>query len=363
MLVLEKRFYIITMERRYLNQAGGSSFQPTRQEGIASKEVKISSQTKKSRDFVRLEREGTHKEHRSDHMSEAEPSHSIAASQGQQVHEVGLIDYSQESHHHLIKEKLEENIAKHFKNLIENFKKIEIEVNSIQLRDEFLLYKQEMGKLHWKLACSLNEADLYGADKCVKECESRKKEFEAYLKEQKWLRDTSIEEFENAFKTKISKSRNSGFLVESTAKRGSGFYQNRIDLEKGQIIGIHNKKHFTKNWHLSDVVYNQLQLVLKKAGKDISQFDLKSWYGKNIINENTGHIAEILLGEIQQKTFKIGSNEFNAIKRTATAKSKFYLLEQHSEAFRGKQVTSITVIRNNEGEIDIDYAISDHLSD
>jgi cell fate (sporulation/competence/biofilm development) regulator YlbF (YheA/YmcA/DUF963 family) len=341
------------MERRHLNQARESRSRLTQQEGIISKEIKISSQTKKIQDFVKLECEGTYKEHSSNHLSEAEPSLPIVASQEQQVHKAGLTDHSQEPNNHRIKEKLD----KYFKNFVENFKRIEVEANNTELREEFLAYKRDIEELHYKLGYSLKVANLAEADKCVEECESRERAFEAYLKEQKRLRDTSIEAFRKAFKTKISNEGNGRFFVESVAKQGAAFYQNIIDVDKGQIRGMNNKKYHTKNWHLSDVVYNQLQLVLKEAGKDISQFDLKNWYGNNIVNGSTEHIAEILLGENLQKTFKAGSNEFNAIKDTATAKSKFYLLDQHREDFRGKQVTSMTVIRNNNGGIDINYAI------
>ena len=335
---MKGRFYIMAMEGKYINQ----------QEKAISKEVKTSVQTQRSQDFVRLECEGTHKELKADHKSEAEPSQSIVASQEQRVHEVGLVDHSQESHDHYSKEKLEGSIAKHFKDFIGNFRKIEKEVNKIGLQNAFSTYKREMGELHGRLAYSLKEANFAEADKCIKECEARKRAFETSLKERK---------FENDFKTTIVDEGNGRFFVESTAKRGSGFFQNIIDVGKGQIIGINNQKCSTKNWHLSDVVYNQLQSVLKETKKDISQFDLKSWYGKNIVNESTQNMAEVLLGADQEKTFKVGSNEFNVMKKTATAKSKFYLLSQHPEAFRGKQVTSITIRRTDDDKIEVNYEI------
>lgn len=124
---MKGRSYIMRMEGKYFNQVGESSSQQTRQEGIISKEVKPSSPTRQSQDFVRLEREETHKELRSDHMSEAEPSQSIVASQEQRVHEVGLVDHSQESHDQLLRKKLDASIANHyknFKNFIDNFQEI-----------------------------------------------------------------------------------------------------------------------------------------------------------------------------------------------------------------------------------------------
>ncbi len=317
-------------------------------EKTISKEVKTSAQTQRSQDFVKLKHEETRKEHRSNQQSEAEPSQSIVASQEQRVHEVGLVDHSQESHNHHLKEKLEESIAKQFKDFIGNFRKIEKEVNRIGLQNDFSTYKRKMGELHGRLACSLKEANFAEADKCIKECEDRKRAFETYLKECK---------FKNDFKTKIVDEGNGRFFVESTAKRGSGFFQNIIDVDKGQIIGINNQKCSTKSWYFSDIIYNQLQLVLKKAGKGISQFDLKSWYGKNVVNESSQNMAEVLLGADQEKTFKVGSNEFNVMKSTATAKSKFYLLSQHPEAFPRKQVTSITIRRTDDDKIEVNYEI------
>ena len=91
----------------------------------------------------------------------------------------------------------------------------------------------------------------------------------------------------------------------------------------------------------------------------------------NVIHPETKSLAEHFLPEGEtERTFKAGSEEFAALERTATAKSKFYLLNQHPK-FGAKEVTSITVKRVlerdgnklNEEEIDIDYAIGEKLAE
>jgi hypothetical protein len=134
-----------------------------------------------------------------------------------------------------------------------------------------------------------------------------------------------------------------------------------IDLDNGKIIGYRNEAKSTQTWHLSDIIYNQLLFILKKAKKDISQFDLKSWYGFNITNKNTKSMAEYTLGYKNRKTFKASSKEFKDIAVTDTAQSKFYLLAQYPKAFKGKKVTSITVERYADGQIDIEYEFGSQL--
>ncbi len=163
----------------------------------------------------------------------------------------------------------------------------------------------------------------------------------------------------------------------SEDKIGKGYYANTINVNDGLIVGVTSNyrgenysKMVTTNWHLSDVVYHQLQLVLKQAAKGFSQFDLKSWSDMNVANEVTKAVAERLLpqGEIQ-RIFQAGNENFDALARTPLAKSKFYLLKDHPEVFGDKQATSITVKRvfEREGkkldheEIDINYTIGEKL--
>ncbi len=168
-----------------------------------------------------------------------------------------------------------------------------------------------------------------------------------------------LETFKSTFHTHIKEIADSVFVVRSKAKSGEGIYKNIISIDKGQFIGIKNYRNNTNNWFLSEIIYIQLQISLEKAGKDISQFDLKSWYGKHIEDEETKNTARSLLPEEEGRwAFSAGSDEFNALAQTPTAKSKFYLLKDYPEAFSGKQVTSITVIQHSDGKIDIEYEFS-----
>jgi hypothetical protein len=204
---------------------------------------------------------------------------------------------------------------------------------------------------------------------------SREEAFEHHLQKEGWLSEDPVsEKFDWTFETTIEEdTANKGiFTLTSKDIIGRGYYGNKIDVNEGQIIGGGNYKRSTKNWHLSEVMYAQLQLALKKAGKDLSQFDLKSWYGMNVTNEETKLVAERFLPQEEtERAFEAGSAEFAALAQTPTAKSKFYLLAQHPEAFGGKEVTSITVKRVfergghklREPQIDIVYAIGDIKSE
>jgi hypothetical protein len=195
-----------------------------------------------------------------------------------------------------------------------------------------------------------------------------KEGFETCLRDHGWLGDTPMNAFQRTFHTMVEEESDKRgiFKITSEDRIGGGNHINEIDLNKGNITGLYNFKRDTKNWPFSEVVYTQLQLALKKAGKDPSQFDLKSWYGTHIVNEGTKSVAERFLpaGETE-RTFKAGSEEFDALARTPTAKSKFHLLAQHPEAFGDKKVTSITVKRIferdgeqlSEEQIDINYTI------
>ena len=110
------------------------------------------------------------------------------------------------------------------------------------------------------------------------------------------LGDHPIDVFQRTFETKIAEEpdRKGKLIAVSEANIGEGSYTNIIDMNEGKIIGVANYKRNTKNWYLSEVVYTQLQLVLQKAGKDISQFSLKSWEDMHVINKNTLDIVKQL---------------------------------------------------------------------
>ena len=94
----------------------------------------------------------------------------------------------------------------------------------------------------------------------------------------------STQQFERTFKTDIdifepnewvpyqrdimeSVDIKKGFTVTSSDPIGKGLYDNIIDVDSGKIIGINNYKNHTDSWHLSQVIYNQIILVMKKAKK------------------------------------------------------------------------------------------------
>ena len=62
-----------------------------------------------------------------------------------------------------------------------------------------------------------------------------------------------------------------------------------------------------------------------------------------------------------KKTFLAGTDGFIALAGTEAAQSKFYLLAQHPKAFPGKEVTSITVMRHSNEQIDIEYDFGSQL--
>ena len=165
-----------------------------------------------------------------------------------------------------------------------------------------------------------------------------------------------IKAFNETFKTTIKETKEGVFEVFSSDAKGGGTFLNEIEVEEGRIIGKANYKFDTKGWHLSDVIYTQLQLALKEAGKDISQFNLKSWYAERVAFNDTANVAESCLETygIYNMTFEKDSEEFNNLMNTTTAKSKFYLLKDH---FPGKQVTRITVSQDIRDDIYIDYQI------
>jgi hypothetical protein len=164
--------------------------------------------------------------------------------------------------------------------------------------------------------------------------------------------------FQENFNTTIKEESEGCFMVESIFKHGFGSHLNMINIDKGDIIGYNNNRFADNNWHLSKVLYLQLQLALKEAGRDISQFHLKSWYGINVSNDETKSVALKILQEKQIVTVKKGSKEYDELVKTPTQKSKQYLLNDYPGAFPGKELTSITVIRKDDNRINIinDYS-------
>lgn len=129
-----------------------------------------------------------------------------------------------------------------------------------------------------------------------------------------WKRDNTLKAFQDTFETVIQPEKDGWFQVRSHDSTGGGNYNNYINIAKGEIALMINFKKNTKNLFLSDVMYNQLLLVLSKAEKDIADFDLKKC------------TASIPLDP-----------EAKAIKKAIT-----YFLEQHQEAFPNKKLKKIT---------------------
>jgi hypothetical protein len=151
-----------------------------------------------------------------------------------------------------------------------------------------------------------------------------------------------------------------------------GIYNNNIDVENRKILGMLNfpVPDSKEKFHLSEIVFNQLCLAMEHLDKKVSDFDLKCWYDNIVNNEETKKTAELFFpeekgsdGKIKEgrKTLKAGEDGFIALAGTPTAQSKFYLLAQHPKAFPGKKVTSITVIRHSNGQIDIEYQFGSQL--
>ncbi len=183
-----------------------------------------------------------------------------------------------------------------------------------------------------------------------------------------WDKDT-YKIFQKSFQFSEIKSERYGISVDSKML-GCGIYRNAIDIENGKIIGIENFHLSGKKLPFSEMVFNQLKFVMKSSNKEISFFDLKCWYGWDIKNERTKDTVKLFFpeetksdGKIKEgrKTFKAGEDGFIALAGTPTAQSKFFLLAQHPKAFPGKEVTSITVIRKPNKQIDIEYQFGSKL--
>jgi hypothetical protein len=186
---------------------------------------------------------------------------------------------------------------------------------------------------------------------CCKEAvESGEKKLSIYQEEfEKYKEkdvDGTIDAFKNAFVTTIEEDpkKKGVFEAISQAKEGGARYVNTINTNNGEISGSGYFKMSAEGWYLSEVVFNQFQLIMQEAKKDIASFDLKSWRDEDIDNEPTKRTVELFLpAGTNELTFKKGSQEFIALAGTQTAQSKFYLLAQHQKAFGKKEVTSITV--------------------
>jgi hypothetical protein len=172
------------------------------------------------------------------------------------------------------------------------------------------------------------------------------KEFEQCQTKEKDV-DSRLDAFEKYFETCTSENSTGIFRVLSKIKgKREAPYINEINTNNGEIRGLSNFKNSTKDWHLSEIIFNQFQLVMKKANKDIASFDLKNWRDKQITNESTMNTVELFLPVgTNEHTFEKGSEGFIALAGIQTAQSKFYLLAQYQKAFGKKEVTSITVKR------------------
>jgi hypothetical protein len=229
------------------------------------------------------------------------------------------------------------------------------------LKRNFDMHMNFMDKYIDKISQNLEKKDLKGTEKWIECFINTNKAFNKYLKDHGWLGDTLIERFQRTFKTLTTEECEGMFKIDSVDVIGRGVFFNHIDVNKGEIIGIANSKEDTDDWYFSNVVYAQIQLALQKAG--ISQFVPTRWYGDNVVNEETKSVAESFLpaGETE-RTFEAGSEEFAAIARTATAKSKFHLLKDH---FPNREVKSITVKRvlekDKEMRLDIVYEIGERF--
>ncbi len=179
-------------------------------------------------------------------------------------------------------------------------------------------------------------------------------------------RDT-FEDFKHTFKSAIIIRSKNHILQVTSESTNEVHYINQIDVDNGKIIGIYNGYGYNRGEkrkiEFSEIVFNQLRLAMEHLKKDISQFDLKGWYGQHIWNLDTINTVKLFFPEEKEngsvkegkKIFEAGSDGFIALAGTPTGKSKFYLLAQHQNAFKGKIVKSITVIRKFGGQIDIEY--------
>ncbi len=186
-------------------------------------------------------------------------------------------------------------------------------------------------------------------------------------------RDT-FEQFRENFESIVTiESVNRAAYIISR-KRDYGIYLNGVDVINGKITGdVNEHQRSQKNsneFNLSEIAFNQIRLAMEHLNREMSEFNLKCWYGACVINKETTETVKLFFpeesgpdGKIKEdrKTFKAGEDGFIALAGTSTGQSKFYLLAQHPKAFPGKEVTSITVIRYFGGRIDIEYKFGSQL--
>jgi hypothetical protein len=212
----------------------------------------------------------------------------------------------------------------------------------------------------------MEEARAQAIDRGKAKWQKYQQEAERY---QKADRDT-FENFKKIFTNKISNDPRSNVLYIKSNNDNSGLYENKIDVMSEKIIGEFNKHYVFCNsnkLNFSEIVFNQLRLAMEYLNKEISEFNLKSWYAHCIIDKETKETVKLFFPvergkdgfvKEREKTFQSGTDAFIALAGTPTAQSKFYMLAQHPKAFLGKEVTSITVTRNFVGQIDIEYKFS-----
>jgi hypothetical protein len=222
-----------------------------------------------------------------------------------------------------------------------------------------------------KTASAEVRAELY--TQAIERGEAKWQKYQQEAEEYKNKDKDTFEYFEANFDNNVIKLANYIVVVKSYSRNISGTYENEIDVKNGIIKGIYNRYFPPKSEEkldFSEVVFNQLRLAMGELSMEISRFNLKCWYGNEIINENTEKAAELFFpeergsdGKIKEgrKTFEAGEDGFIALAGTPTGQSKFYLLAQHPKAFPDKQVTSITVIRHSDGQIDIEYQFGSKL--
>lgn len=209
----------------------------------------------------------------------------------------------------------------------------------------------------------MEEARAQAIDRGKAKWQKYQQEAERYQKED---RDT-FENFKKNFTSKISNDPKVNVLYIKSNNDNSGLYENKIDIINEKIIGEFNKHYEFRNsnkLNFSEIIFNQLRLAMEYLNKEMSEFNLKSWYAHCVIDEETKETVKLFFPEgrgkeefvkERDKTFQSGTDAFIALAGTPTAQSKFYMLAQHPKAFLGKEVTSITVTRNSVGQIDIEY--------
>lgn len=209
--------------------------------------------------------------------------------------------------------------------------------------------------------------------KMVQTTDRGKAKWQRYQQEAERYRNKERDTFEK-FKEKFENDINiEDGIIEVTSVNNSGEYENKIDVRNGRIIGGNNyceDPDSEERLDFSEIVFNQLRLAMEHLDMKISEFDLKCRCSDIVTNEETKKTAKLFFPEgigedglvkEGEKTFLAGTDAFIALAGTPTAQSKFYMLAQHPETFKGKEVTSITVIRQVYSIIDINYEFGSQL--